>query len=101
MNTNPTGSTLRDEGHASVLSNNQEWAEAFYALAGNLLASRGRYTTDEVTSIVGLPQGRNAVGAAALAFARRHGLSIVDYVVTVRASRRTGRIAVWGRTKNN
>lgn len=87
-----------ENGCAKVLGNNEEWADAFYAIAATLLARNGHYTTDEATEIIGSPPGHaNAVGAAAVAFARKHGLEITGYRKTSRDSRRTARIAIWSK----
>lgn len=87
-----------EQGTARVCANNEDWVREFNWYAATILAFRGQFTTDEVVAQIGAPPGHpNAVGAAAVRFARTNGLSVIGYTKTTHASRRTARIAVWGR----
>jgi hypothetical protein len=90
------GPALRDAGITKVLSNNEDYAQAFDAAAGTILDRQGSVTSEEVVHLVGMPTGHpNAVGAAMRRFALANDLKILLYRKSARPSCHSAIIAVW------
>lgn len=93
-----SGPALRDAGITKVLSNNEDYKDGFRAAALSILRVHGAVTSEDVVSLIGMPDGSpNAVGAAMRAFAVTEGLQIANYRKSATASRHAGIIAVWTR----
>lgn len=95
------GERLRDSGAKTVLEHAGEaWRNEFNAAADELLASRGRLTSDDVVQVVGLPPNHpNAIGAAMRSWARTKGLRVVGYNKSQKTSRHAAIVAIWGATE--
>ena len=94
------GKLLKEAGTKLALDNaDAKWRSRFNVAAASFLALYGEVTTDDVIKKIGMPPGHpNAVGAAMLAFARLHKLSVVGYVKSTRPSCHAAVIAIWKKT---
>ena len=93
-----SGEALRDAGIAAVAAAERPWMEK--ALAHIEGARLGDVITSEgLTSVVGLPESRNAVGAAFGIASRRGWIRPVGIVQSSRPQRHAGRILQWERVR--
>jgi hypothetical protein len=95
-NLEPGGDVLRDEGMVAVLvATDEEWKVAAERRLDDLARSGERFTSEDLTRVVGVPPSPNAVGAIVNAAARRGVIRPVGFTNATRPSQHSATLRVW------
>jgi hypothetical protein len=91
-----SGDDLRDAGIAAVLaSTDLEWRVAAERQLEDLARSGERFTSEDLTRVVGVPPSPNAVGAVVNGAARRGLIRPVGFTNATRPSQHSATLRVW------